>query len=69
MLQAKSMECWNRPKTTKTHLYAPYKRITSALKTHTGLVREWGKRYSMKGNKNKAGVAILTKAKHFKTRV
>ena len=21
----------------KTHLYAPYKRITSALKTHTGL--------------------------------
>ena len=43
----------------KTHIYAVYNRPTSDLWTHTDWVSGWKKIFNAKGNKKKAGVAIL----------
>ena len=44
-------------------LYAAYKRVISAIKTHRLKVKGWKKLFCAYGNQNKAMLAILTSDK------
>ena len=50
---------WLNGYKNKTHIYAPYKRLTSDLETRRLKVRGWRKVFQAKRNQKKAGAAAL----------